>query len=109
MPTWNAQWLKAKECTSANGSKPPMPLKMFVLCAGALGTKPLNFLLTIVAARIPRYFCLAWLGTQFGHDTMPWIKSHVWHLVAVGLLLALTMGLMARWINNPTRGMQAPG
>ncbi|MCC6394040.1 MAG: VTT domain-containing protein, partial [Bryobacterales bacterium] len=34
----------------------PMPLKVFVLSAGALGVKPLHYLLVILAARIPRYF-----------------------------------------------------
>ena len=39
----------------------PMPLKVFVLSAGALGTRPLSFLAVVLAARIPRYS--AWRGS----------------------------------------------
>ena len=42
----------------------PLPVKVFVLSAGALGTRPLAFLGVVLAARIPRYFGLAWLGTR---------------------------------------------
>src|SRR5947209_15560499 len=37
----------------------PMPLKIFILSAGALGVSPLVFTLLLLAARIPRYFGLA--------------------------------------------------
>ncbi|MFN7938494.1 MAG: VTT domain-containing protein [Bryobacteraceae bacterium] len=69
----------------------PLPLKVFVVSAGALGVSPVKYMIVVLAARIPRYFGLAWLGTQLGHETMPWIKSHVWHLLLFALLLALTL------------------
>jgi uncharacterized membrane protein YdjX (TVP38/TMEM64 family) len=67
---------------------PGLPLKIFVLCAGALGVTPIRFLLLILVARIPRYFGLAWLGSHFGADTMPWIKSHGGYLALFGLIVA---------------------
>ena len=38
---------------------PVMPLKIFVLSSGALGSKPIRFVLVFLAARIQRYVGLA--------------------------------------------------
>jgi membrane protein DedA with SNARE-associated domain len=67
----------------------PMPLKVPVLCAGALGIRRRAFLGTMLAARIPRYFGLAWLGSQLGDDALGWLRAHAWHLGVFALLLAL--------------------
>lgn len=81
----------------------PMPLKVFVLSAGALGVKPLHFLGVVMAARIPRYFGLAWLGMHLGHDAGTWIKSHLWHLSAFALLLALVLYLAVKLAARESR------
>ena len=60
----------------------PLPTKVFVLCAGALGVNPLSFAITILLARIPRYFGLAWLGAQVGEHSVDYLRAHVWELVA---------------------------
>jgi len=72
---------------------PIMPMKIFVLCAGALGSSPIAFLSTFVSARIPRYFALAYLGLQMGTGSIQYLRDHVWHLtaIAVGLFLFLAM------------------
>jgi len=69
----------------------PMPLKVFVVCAGALGIPLRAYVITILLARIPRYLGLAWLGANYGRDAWPWIKSHGWHMAgfAVGLFAAI--------------------
>src|SRR5262245_18825683 len=46
----------------------PLPLKVFVISAGALHTPFLRFLITILVARVLRYFALAYLGLQLGLD-----------------------------------------
>lgn len=74
----------------------PMPLKVFVASAGALGVRPRAFLGTMLAARVPRYFGLAWLGSQLGDETLGWLKHHVPHLVLFALLLAAALLLIAR-------------
>ena len=84
---------------------PGLPLKVFVLCAGALGVAPSRFLLLILIARVPRYFGLAWLGTQFGDQTMPWITSHVGYLALSGLVIAAIATLAMKW--NARRLAQA--
>jgi membrane protein DedA with SNARE-associated domain len=75
----------------------PLPVKVFVLSAGALGVRPRSFLLTVLAARIPRYFGLAWLGMRLGQDSMPWLRSHVWHLVGFSAVLFVALFLAIRW------------
>ena len=75
----------------------PLPVKVAVLCSGALGVRLRTFLLVILAARVPRYFALAWLGLQLGDNAVPWLKAHVWHLTGVALGLGVALTLVARW------------
>ncbi len=69
----------------------PLPLKIFVLSAGALGVSRKAFLLTILAARAPRYLALTYLGLQLGENSIGWLQDHVAHLgaVAAGLFVFL--------------------
>jgi len=78
----------------------PLPMKPFVACAGVLGVRPLPFVITILAARIPRYFFLAWMGQTVGKDAGLWIKAHTleFALGLGGIALALFIG--ARMINQ---------
>jgi uncharacterized membrane protein YdjX (TVP38/TMEM64 family) len=73
----------------------PLPVKIFILSAGALGVSPLTFTLVLTAARIPRYFFLAWLGTRLGRDTLPYLRHHIWELVgfAVGVFVLSYIGI----------------
>lgn len=79
----------------------PLPMKIFVLCAGALGMPPWRFLLVVLAARIPRYFGEAYLGAQVGEHSFAYIREHTWELlgVAAGLFvfLYLLIKLTERW------------
>jgi membrane protein DedA with SNARE-associated domain len=79
----------------------PMPMKAFVACAGAFGIRPLQFAAIVLAARIPRYFFLAWLGQEMGENASVWIKQHTLPF-ALGLLaIALISVLVARAIDRP--------
>ncbi len=85
----------------------PMPLKAFVACAGVLGIRPLHFAITILIARIPRYFFLAWLGQQMGENALGWIKAHTLHF-ALGLAtMGLILFLLARAANQPRESANA--
>jgi membrane protein YqaA with SNARE-associated domain len=66
----------------------PLPTKVFVLSAGALGASPLWFLVSVVAGRIPRYIGLAWLGSQLGTRSADWLKAHAWHFAGGAVALA---------------------
>jgi membrane protein DedA with SNARE-associated domain len=75
----------------------PMPLKVFVLSAGATGVAPARFALTMLAARVPNYFAMAYLGTRLGGDAVGWLKSHTVEFTLAGLiLLAALLFLMSR-------------
>ncbi|MBL8233219.1 MAG: VTT domain-containing protein [Bryobacterales bacterium] len=74
----------------------PMPLKVFVLSSGALGVDPRKFLLTVLAARVPRYFGLAFLGAQLGEGSGAWLKQHAWHIGGFAIALAAALVLAVR-------------
>ena len=65
----------------------PLPLKIFVLSAGALGVSARSFFLTIVAARIPRYFGLAYLGARLGENSLEWFRQNALGLTLFGTAL----------------------
>lgn len=75
----------------------PLPLKVFVICAGVFGVSPGAYLLTVLAARVPRYFGLAWLGLRLGHDAGAWLKSHAWHLTLFAVVLGAALALLAHF------------
>jgi membrane protein YqaA with SNARE-associated domain len=75
---------------------PGLPMKVFVLSAGALGVRPMAFLLTVLAGRVPRYFALAALGRALGDDAPGWISAHKWHLVLGALVLGALLMLLVR-------------
>ncbi len=71
----------------------PMPMKLFVASSGALGVSPRHFFLTVLAARVPRYVALAYLGSQLGSEAGAYLKSHVWQIGGVlGLLFVVLFG-----------------
>jgi membrane protein DedA with SNARE-associated domain len=74
---------------------PIMPMKIFVLCAGALGSRTGAFLMTFVGARIPRYLGLVLLGRAMGDNALVYLRGHVWHLTAfAAVLFAVLMTLV---------------
>lgn len=75
----------------------PLPLKFFVVCSGALRVRPTSFALVVTAARAPRYFALAYLGSKLGHGSLPWLKQHAWHMVIAAAALFLFLYLLVRW------------
>jgi membrane protein DedA with SNARE-associated domain len=74
----------------------PLPMKVPVLSAGALGVNPFWFTLVLMAARVPRYFLLAWMGTRLGPDTLPFIKSNMLLLILSAVALFAALFLLIR-------------
>ncbi len=74
----------------------PMPMKVFVISAGALGVTVMRFLAVVLVARIPRYLGLAYLGTRLGEDSMDWLRQHVWHLTGMALALFIALYVVLR-------------
>jgi membrane protein YqaA with SNARE-associated domain len=69
----------------------PMPLKLFVISAGALGTGTRAFMLVVVLARTLRYFGEAWLGIHLGKDAGGFLAAHAWHFGVAAVLLFLSL------------------
>lgn len=78
----------------------PMPLKLFVIAAGAFEVSPLVFTGVLTVARIPRYFALAWLGKRLGHETLPYLKHHVWQLLGFSVLLFVILYLIIKLVDR---------
>jgi membrane protein YqaA with SNARE-associated domain len=69
----------------------PMPLKLFVISAGALGTGTRAFLLVVVLARTLRYFGDAWLGVNLGKGAGGFLVAHAWHFGMAAVLLFVVL------------------
>jgi membrane protein YqaA with SNARE-associated domain len=69
----------------------PLPLKVFIVSAGALEESPTAFTIVMIGARIPRYLFLAWLGTRLGRETVPYLRLHAWQF---GLLAVALFGIL---------------
>jgi membrane protein YqaA with SNARE-associated domain len=78
----------------------PLPLKIFIISAGALEESPITFSMVLLAARIPRYLFLAWLGLRLGNDTLPFLRHHIWELVLLASALFLVLYLLVRFVHD---------
>ncbi len=74
----------------------PLPLKVFVISAGALHTPFRRFVVVIFAARVIRYFGMAWLALQLGADAQGFLTRHGWALAGIALALALILYFVIR-------------
>jgi uncharacterized membrane protein YdjX (TVP38/TMEM64 family) len=74
----------------------PLPMKVFVLCAGALMVHPAVFLAVVLAGRVPRYFGLAYLGRQLGQNSLGWLKQHRWDFALFALGLCVFLFLLVK-------------
>jgi membrane protein YqaA with SNARE-associated domain len=75
----------------------PMPLKLFVISAGVLGTSRSEFIGVVLLARFLRYFGEAWLGIRLGQDSSKFITSHGLDFLAGAVLLALALYAFILW------------
>ena len=78
----------------------PLPLKVFVLSAGALGVTPIRFSMVLLIARLPRYFFLAWLGARLGKNTIPYLRQHAWEFGLFAVLLFVALYLAIRLLHR---------
>ncbi len=78
----------------------PLPLKIFIISAGALEENAVTFSIVLLAARVPRYFFLAWLGTRLGNRTLPYLAEHIWELVLFACALFVALYAMVRIVHD---------
>lgn len=74
----------------------PLPMKVFVLCAGALGIGRLAFLGVLLAGRLPRYFGEAYLAAQVGEHSVEYLRGHARELAGFALGLFVFLWLLIR-------------
>jgi len=75
----------------------PLPLKVFVVSAGAMHTPISRFIAVILTARVIRYFGEAYLGILLGDHAQRYLRDHAWSLVAAVLFLALVVVFAMKW------------
>ena len=85
----------------------PLPLKLFVICAGALQTGVRPFLTVVALARTVRFGSDAWLGTTLGTQSGDFLKQHSWHFAGAALFLLIGLFSLIRlndhWRQRLTR------
>jgi membrane protein DedA with SNARE-associated domain len=75
----------------------PLPLKVFVISAGALHTHFRRFTAVVLLARVIRYFGMAWLALQLGADAHGFLVHNAWAMVGVALAVALATYGVIYW------------
>ena len=84
----------------------PLPLKVFVISAGAFHTPFARFFVVIMVARVIRYFGEAYLGLRLGEDAEGFLRRNGWTMIGVVLAMALALFWMIRL--NDRRRATAP-
>jgi membrane protein YqaA with SNARE-associated domain len=69
----------------------PLPLKVFVISAGAFRTPFTRFIAVITLARVIRYFGMVWLALQLGADAEGFLRRNAWTMVGVAIGLAFLL------------------
>lgn len=87
----------------------PMPLKLFVVSAGVMGTRRSSFLAVILLARVLRYFGEAWLGVMLGRESIHFLTAHVGQFVGAAVALFAVLYLIAGLYARRMRSEAEPG
>ena len=75
----------------------PLPLKVFVISAGAMHTPVQRFLSVVLLARVIRYFGEAYLGIRLGQDAQGFLRANMWNIVGIFLALAFVLVALIKW------------
>lgn len=81
----------------------PMPMKLFVITAGVLGTPLAEFVSVVVLARIIRYFGEVWLGVTLGHESAGFLKAHAWQFTGSAVALFAILYALMLWRDRTAR------
>jgi membrane protein YqaA with SNARE-associated domain len=81
----------------------PMPLKVFVISAGLLGTSFPEFVSVVLVARVIRYFGEAWLGIRLGTGSAAFLKAHAVDFVLGAALLFAALYAWISWKDRRRR------
>lgn len=79
---------------------PPLPLKVFVVSAGAMHTPVSRFVGVVVLARVIRYYGEAYLGIRLGEDAHGFLTQNAWSIATVALASALVLVGLIKWFDR---------
>ena len=75
----------------------PLPLKVFVVSAGAMHTPTSRFLAVILAARVLRYFGEAWLCVMLGKNAEGFLQEYAWSIAGALLAMVVIFVVAVKW------------
>ena len=75
----------------------PLPLKVFVISAGAMHTPVRRFLGVVLLARVTRYYGEAYLGIRLGQDAHGFLTRNGWNIAGIAVAMALVLVGLIRW------------
>jgi membrane protein DedA with SNARE-associated domain len=78
----------------------PLPLKVFVVSAGAMHTRFSKFFAVVLAARVIRYFGEAYLGVRLGQDASGFLHQNMWNIAGLILVMSLGFVMAIRWYDR---------
>ena len=78
----------------------PLPLKVFVVSAGAMHTPVGRFLAVVLLARVIRYFGEAYLGIRLGEDAHGFLTRNTWNIAGIAVATALMLVVLIRWYDR---------
>ncbi len=79
---------------------PPLPFKIFVATAGALGYPPARFTAVVLIARLVRYYfwgVAAWIYREEVLQALHWLEAH-FELIIGAVLAAIILFFLIRWL-----------
>jgi membrane protein YqaA with SNARE-associated domain len=88
---------------------PPLPLKVFVISAGALRVPLASFIVVTLLARIPRYFGEAYIAIRLGQESTRFLTDHAWHLFGMAVVLCLFLFGIAKLVARYRRPAEELG
>ena len=78
----------------------PLPLKVFVISAGAMHTPVIRFLSVVLLARVIRYYGEAYLGIRLGEDARGFLTHNAWNIAGIAVAIALVLVGLIRWYDR---------
>ena len=78
----------------------PLPLKVFVISAGAMYTPVSRFLGVVLLARVIRYYGEAYLGIRLGEDARGFLTQNAWNIAGIAVTMVLVLVGLVRWYDR---------
>ena len=78
----------------------PLPLKVFVISAGALHTPVIRFLGVVLLARVIRYYGEAYLGIRLGQDARSFLTQNAWNILGIAIAMVLVLVGLIKWYDR---------